>query len=138
MAGGDVQLVPEPHTISQRFREDLIKSFPRFGLMSSRAEVSENDEFILKSFRSFQKIVEMHVTKFMDLFFTVVGAEKGHFRDQNFGLVAIRKGFHCVLEVGGNCCGSQTLQNRRQAHSSRKPKGLHRSRYLLALDASGL
>ena len=55
--------------------------------MVARAQMRSDNEFILELIATIDKIVQVHVAEFVDLFFAVLGRNKRHFTDQHLGFV---------------------------------------------------
>ena len=85
-----VALFPQQHATFQRCWQLLVQTALRFGIVSAGAEVSQDDQLILKPFRTFQNVIQMHVPELVNLFFAMFWAKERHFRDQYFGRKVIR------------------------------------------------
>ena len=81
---------PKSDSLPKLFRNAILNRLMRLTLMSPRAQVTENNEFILESVRSIKDVVQMHVPKLVDLFFPVFRPKECHLGDQNLGFQDIR------------------------------------------------
>ena len=80
-------LHPQLNPFAQAGRHAAVDGLLHLLVVTARAEMAQNDQFVLEFLRSFNDVVEMRVAEFVDLLFAMLGTEERQLGDQDLRLV---------------------------------------------------